>query len=88
MQACTRTVSWVRRMTLCFFPLDLTTEEANVYNIYFYNGDSVRTDKQRPAWDPCPPYADTYLSPEAAGADTTHVHTTPHAIARTHSYKA
>lgn len=24
MQACTRTVSWVRKITLCFFPLDLT----------------------------------------------------------------
>lgn len=29
MQACTRTVSWVRRITLCFFPLDLTKKEAD-----------------------------------------------------------
>lgn len=39
MQACTRTVSWVRRITLCFFPLDLTKKEASKWlmiQTYFY----------------------------------------------------
>lgn len=35
-QACTRTVSWVRRTTLCFFPLDLQKQKGpNKKNTFF-----------------------------------------------------